>query len=546
MESLDLLVDNRVRIQKFGELPAELQDELKRTCTHENPDYPKWERHPRGPRPPKVIATWRDEAQADGVRKASEVALSLPRGRLRQIVAKLEEAGIKTRVVDNRNAGRAAALKIVSGFKPYDFQVRLGDAVLDREVGLWRSPQASGKTYAALYLASRVGCWTMVLAPNEPIFDQWVRRVREMFGFEPGTLGGGHKKKLAPITVATPLTLAKCAAEVEEHFGTLIVDESQFCAANSMQASVDPFRAKIRLGISNNEKRIDKKEFLTYDLFGADYEQVTREELLAAGLIVDVEVCAVLTQFEWKRYFELDDASKVDRSGKRITDPKELARRLEAQRFERRDELLVGMERDEQRMQLVQDVVGHHAATLGEQVLVMAERREMVNATVRALSHVSSTATLSDTPEFEREVARFASGDARVGVGTFKKVGTGFESHRGIARGAIVSPCVNKAEHEHNFRQYLGRLARTEVGKTRSLMYYLFDVKVFGLKPLDFLVRWFPSATLMLSDGQVVAASTWLKEEKRLAKATRGAATAEDEDGEDDPIFRTANRKWQR
>ncbi len=250
----------------------------------------------------------------------------------------------------------------------------------------------------------------------------------------------------------------------------MVFDEVQGASAKSYFASVDPFRARYRIGISADHRRRDGKEFLTLDLFGAVAAEVGREHLIDAGHVLDVEVRVVDTRFAAPWYEPGGEYSR----------------------------LLAEMCLDERRTQLAVDLACAEAGR-GEQVLVMCHRRALCRVIDQKLAArgVKTGFLVGEAPqEFAATVRGLAGGTIRVAVGTYQAVGTGIDLPR-VGVGVCVTPI---AANEQNFNQVRGRLCRTSEGKEHARMYYLLDRRLpFGERHVKNLVRW--NRSVSVPDG---------------------------------------------
>ena len=123
----------------------------------------------------------------------------------------------------------------------------------------------------------------------------------------------GKRRSMKPLTIAMQKTLAQNPLTAEEmnYFGVVICDEVQLFAAKTFIKAVDPFPAKYRVGISADHRRKDKKEFLIHDLFGGVAAEISRNELISLGVIVDTEIRVVPTDFQAPWYGRPDDVDEL-------------------------------------------------------------------------------------------------------------------------------------------------------------------------------------------------------------------------------------------
>jgi superfamily II DNA or RNA helicase len=505
VDVLILKIDNRVRI---GEgLPDELRDQIRRAFTYDNPDYAKALVFGFYKRVPRYIVSWQDRTDAAG-----PGGLSVPRGGLERVEAILRAAGMAYFVEDHTTSGDRVEIP-TSKVVPYDYQDRLIDAAMAKfglvdSVAMWRSVCASGKTTAALILATKMQLKTLVIISNGVLMRQWCDRVKTELGFAPGVVGGGKYDVSPPIVVAMQQSMPKMPKEDVDRFGLLIGDEIQLFAANTFQASVDRFPARCRLGVSGDERRADGKECLVYDQFGSVTAEVLASELVASGRIHEVEVRVVPTSFRSDWWTAID--SMPPRPGEEMA--KTIQRRVQA-KIRQAERLAAELGADETRNATIVQLAQESVDQTG-QALVLSTRREHCHVLDAALTSVGLKSGLliggaDYRDEFARTLRAFVARSIQVAVGTYQAIGVGFDLPA-VARGICASPVANSPGGDKQWRQYRGRFARTTGGKSDAAIYYLWDQHVFGLKTLRHLVRW--NARVVVRDGDDwIPAKQWLE-----------------------------------
>jgi superfamily II DNA or RNA helicase len=484
------VVDSRARIDRATAVELEshgLLDSIRKLCTHHNPEFQTWLRYKRGRPPSAAISSARREANG---------GWSFPRGRLEQILNLIGHGA----TLDDRRLCVAAEKVEWRGHKARPYQRRLIDTGLEALrknawcAGVWRSPQGSGKTDLTLELISKLGLRTLAVVPTQGILGQWVERSRKYLGSEPGIIHGNKSTIGSLVTVGMQQTLVHCIGDFAHYFGAVVFDEAQLGAARTYQEVIDAVPAMFRLAVSADEHRADGKEFLIYDQFGPVTGEVFRDEVLAAGGIVEVDVVVVPTEFEADWYTSLEPDEK----------------------FTKRGALIKAMGNDTARNELAIEIA-RRCLGENEQVLLLASERDHCERLDAAIcNYAPSVLLIGDAVgAFERNREELASGSARAGVGTYKAIGVGFESHPDLARGVLVTPVASNDKGKMQFNQFLGRFARPAAGKQRAVVYYMLDVNVFGKKPATLIRRWCGNdrVTVLLGE-QRVPINEWLKKAK--------------------------------
>jgi superfamily II DNA or RNA helicase len=481
-------IDNRVRLA-LGELPDALVVGLKKEFTYANPEWatkraigvPTWGIEPE-------IRTWRVEGDE----------LSFPRGGYRRVRERIERTGLPTKTLDCRHEGSPCARfpKYVGPELRY-YQREALEAAKAKQNCIVRAPTGGGKSLLAIALAADLGLNTLVILPTVALFKQWCDDALGALEMRPSELGVIHQNKrdLRPLTAAVQGTLASRGIdeELRDFFGVVIVDEVQKAGASSYIEAIDPFPAKYRVGISADERRKDRKEFLTHDLFADVAYEISRRDLEQQGFIVDVEIRVVPTDFDapWFGVVSADDESS-EREGVNFV------------------RLVDEMAADEDRNALALE---HALAEVegGQQAIVLSHRREHCQRLDRAFVErgVRSGFFIGGADyarEFDATRAGIKSGAVRVGVGTYGALGVGVNLPS-VAAGVAVTPIGG---NKQNFNQVRGRLCR--LGKASARLYVLWDWKVYP-GHLANMIAWNPTVRV-LEGGKWVEAEAWRKRHK--------------------------------
>lgn len=492
-KTVEVRISNRVVVSATSFRPDELFAELRDLCTHKNPAHATWQafrartKQGRFQEPPKTIQTYREIGPG---------VLSLPVGRLDGVIGALERRGFAMRVVaDERNSPpeRREVPRWVDTREPWGHQVRLVDETVDKwrvaggGVMIWRSPAGSGKTTSALRLIWKMAVPTLVVVPTMPIMDQWLRACVQCLGVRPSLLGGGSFDLDGMILVAQQKSAAAHAEELGAKFTMMVADEIQNHASDTCQRVADLGRYRYRLGVSQDERRADGRQFLIYDQFGTEVLSVDESETIGSGATVPVDVVVVPTDFRADWYTTLSSND----------------------RFRARATLVEAMTVSAPRNAGIRAVSDANREA-GHKTLVITSRvehaKELHGDGVLLLGRKEGFSAR----DFERNVERFATDPTCwVAAGTEKSVGVGFESHPGLGRVVLAAPFVAGPQSEMQFRQFIKRASRSAPGKARGVAHYFLDVRVFGTKPLKLIKKWVPNTTVMVGN-RLVEVSTWL------------------------------------
>lgn len=471
-QPIDIIVDNRVRIP-LAQLSVARLERLRESFTHDNPD--------ERPDPP-FYRTYRTEGRS----------ITFPRGGMSRVRDVLRDDGAEWKVQDRRSVGDFDKLDMTWGgeipkhnLKLWDFQERVVEAMGQRQNCIIVAITGSGKTTSALSFAARHSIPTLIIVNTGGLRKQWVKRIMKELGVRKDAIGiiGDGKRRTAPITIAMQQTLARgIEQDWIDAFGMIICDEVDLFAAPTFYDAVDPWRAKYRVGLTSTLERHDGKTFMVRDLFGDVATEVTKDEAIAKGKIVEVEVRMIET------FFKADWYKRAVASRNRFIIQNSYHKLLR--------EMGEDFERNEMVCEVVKDAVAE-----GDQAMVFSLRREHCFELDRMFMAIGlRTGVMLGGAEaanqFEITTERLNAGTLDVVVGTEKAIGRG-QDFPSVSVGVITMPFAN---NDTLMKQVAGRLCRAceEKGKTKGVLYYFWDRKLHGRKPLENLLKNF---SVLVRDG---------------------------------------------
>lgn len=494
-------VDNRLRLPAW-ELSDDVIAELRAACGHSNPAKFKLERLARGARgkrgiafrmalkkEPDRIETWGMEGDE----------FTLPRGalgRMREILRKHE---IAWKADDCRTKGNGPRYtrQLVHQPNPLApdggllrwYQEEAIEAAIQRQNCILRAPTGSGKTTTAIGLIARLRLPTLVVVWTGGLLEQWRDRISAELKLpisEIGQIGGGVRA-IKPITLAMQQSLMRGNAEkLRGTFGLVICDEVQRFGAATFLQVIDAFDSHYRIGISADETRSDGKEFLIYDQFGDVAHEVSRDQLIEAGAVLDVECRVVPTDFRADWYVQERDSGGS---------PNHTL-------------LLDEMTADETRTALAVNLAAQEVAA-GHQVVVLSHRVEHAkriagDLIARGIEADTMLGGEENKARFEEARGRLKAGHLRAVSATVQAMGTGIDIPS-LSRGILATPI---GANRQLYGQIRGRLCRT--GKDDAVLYVLWDRHVQGAASLKRYTAW-NRTTLVQAGDEWVDVRTWMK-----------------------------------
>ncbi|KKQ77549.1 MAG: hypothetical protein A3A96_02345 [Candidatus Zambryskibacteria bacterium RIFCSPLOWO2_01_FULL_39_39] len=235
----------------------------------------------------------------------------LPRGFLNQLTSFLESNGIKYEV--NCGYPEMENVKFKSLIKLTPHQEEALEKSLKQTQGVIVAPPGSGKTMIGMELIAKRELPALVLAHRKQLLDQWVDRIQTYLNIPKikiGTFSGSRKKIGKEITVALMQSLAryKNIAELENKFGTIIVDECHHIPAKTFREVIANLNSQYLYGLTATPKRKHNDEQLIYvyigdiitEMAGGNFSEENTENTSSNKLKVVIKETDLEIPFQWK------------------------------------------------------------------------------------------------------------------------------------------------------------------------------------------------------------------------------------------------------
>ncbi len=443
-------IDNKITLKR---VPADLAAALIDRLAFDNPKWIENDEHGYwNGETPKTLKFY--ERGPDG-------GLIIPRGFMGQLTDLCLRHSVAFHVDDQRRTLPDVDFQFHGQLRP--FQTKAVAAVAARDFGTLSAPTGSGKTVMALWLIAQRKQPALVVCHTRELMEQWISRIETFLGIpsdQVGRFGQGKQVLGEKITVSLVQTLYKCTDEVAPHIGHLIVDEAHRMPSRTFTEAVTAFDCRYMLGLSATPWRRDKLSRLIFWHIGDTAHEVSKEELLATGDILAVDVITRKTDFQpWH-----DPSTEYSKMLSELTQNEE------------RNQLIVG------------DVAGE--AKNGSGVcLVLSDRKKHCETICEMLAGqgVDSELLTGDLNNADRQrvVNDLNAGKVKVLVATGALLGEGFDCQK-LSTLFLATPI----RFSGRVTQYLGRILRPgpAPGKKKARVFDYHDVNV-GVLEASFRAR---------------------------------------------------------
>lgn len=443
MSLLTITIKENLRLEN---VPAGLMQTLVEKLQFLNPKWLENERMGRWNRGTPKLLKFYDRVGRSG--------LWLPRGYIRHLINLCRFQGIQFRIDDRRRTLEPVDFTFKGRLKP--FQKVAVDAMLAKDFGTLSSATGSGKTVMALYIIARRRQPALVIVHTKELAAQWVERIGTFLGIAPeavGFIGGGRKRIGEKISVALVQSLYKCADEVSDHIGFLLVDECHRCPSRTFTEAVSSFDSQFMLGLSATPYRRDELSKLIFWHLGDMHHKVDKSRLIQTGDVLPARVV----------FRETDFATRCDP----VSDYSRMLAELAA---------------DTQRNLLIASDVAAAAAQNTGICLILSDRKahcENLQALLRYRFKMQSELLTGDRDIGERKkvLERLNQGKVRILIATGQLIGEGFDC-KDLSTLFLATPI----KFSGRLLQYLGRVLRPAAGKKFARVFDYVDVRVETLK----------------------------------------------------------------
>ena len=386
--------------------------------------------------------------------RVGKTGLWIPRGYIRQLINLCKREDVLFEIDDQRRSLPEVDFAFNGRLKP--FQQEAVDKMLTKDFGSLSSATGSGKTVMALYIIAQRRQPALIVVHTRDLAAQWIERIEAFLGIPPedvGMIGGGKKTIGSRITVALVQSLYKCAEDVSEQIGFIIVDECHRCPSRTFTEAVSSFDAKYMLGLSATPWRRDNLSRLIFWHLGDVHHEVDKKHLVESGAVLEAQVIVRETNF--KPYYDpVNEYSKM----------------------------LSELTADIDRNILIAGDVARESQTSPGICLVLSDRKihcENLKALLGLRFKTEASLLTGDLNMAEREavVDALNRGQIKILIATGQLVGEGFDC-KDLSTLFLATPI----RFSGRVLQYLGRVLRPAGGKKMARVFDYVDVHVESLR----------------------------------------------------------------
>ena len=211
----------------------------------------------------------------------TDSGLIVSRGFTSQLIGMAKKYDVSYQVEDQRRKLPEVSFAFHGELRP--FQKQAVKDILKRPFGTLSAATGSGKTVMALDVIAERKQPALIVVHTKELLNQWVDRIMSFLDIpmnEIGIIGAGKKNIGERVTVATVQSLYKCAGQVSQHIGHLVVDECHRAPSRTFTEAVTAFDSNYMLGLSATPWRRDGLSRLIHWHIGDVAHEVDKSELI--------------------------------------------------------------------------------------------------------------------------------------------------------------------------------------------------------------------------------------------------------------------------
>lgn len=436
-------------------LRPRLQNSIRRLAAYSNPEFYKNLKQGFSTKGiPRVVYCGYDDGDY----------IVLPRGCGKELLSRLEDAGIEYQIDEERQSGKFIDVSFNGNLYPE--QMVAASAILADENGILSAATAFGKTVVGAYLISQRKVNTLVLVHNVEIMNNWVtdlcrflsiNEVLPIYKTPSGRLKqrksliGTFSSQKNTLTGIIDIVMVSSLGKDDKinplvnQYGMVIMDECHHGASYTSESVLRAITAKYVYGLTATTKRDDGQERKMFMQLGpVRYKYTAKDRAEKQGI----------GHYVYPRFTRLVDISE----NISITEVMSLAANNELRN-----------------LQIVADV--KECIHLGRTPLVMTKRKEHAAILFDMLSGVAEHTFLlqggrglKERTKLREQMAAVPADESMLVVAIGQNVGEGFNYPR-LDTLLLAMPI----SFEGNVEQYAGRLNRDYEGKKDVIIFDYID-----------------------------------------------------------------------
>lgn len=210
----------------------------------------------------------------------TENEIITPRGFIRKLLRFCSNQNLEFDFQDNRKQKLETTFSFNATLRKH--QDKVIEAVSKKDFGVIVAPPGSGKTIMGLKIIQVKKQPALIVVHRKQLLEQWQKRVQAFFGIpkhEIGIIGQGKTKIGKQITIATIQSLPKQIEQIQNQFGTILVDECHHIPAETFRNTIEKLGTFYLYGLTATPFRKYNDDKLIFTFLGEIISEVVSTEI---------------------------------------------------------------------------------------------------------------------------------------------------------------------------------------------------------------------------------------------------------------------------
>jgi len=382
----------------------------------------------------------------------TENEIIIPRGFIGKVLRFCKEQNLEFDFQDNRKLKEEIPYSFNATLRNH--QKKVIETISKKDFGVIVAPPGSGKTIMGLKIIADKKQSSLIVVHRKQLLEQWQERVQAFLAIpkhEIGIIGQGKVKIGKQITIATIQSLPKQIEQLQNQFGTILVDECHHIPAETFRNTIEKLNTFYLYGLTATPFRKYNDDKLIFAFIGDVISEVTSNE------IENFKHAQIIVR---NTNLDVPFNSKTDN-------------------FETLAKILV---HDSERNKLILNDIKNELSK-GKRIAIITERKEHIDTLYLFLKQSYEVVTLSGDDSDANRKSKWQTlqqGNFQVLITTGQYFGEGSDLSN-ISSLFLVYPFSFKGK----LIQYIGRVQRSEIN---PIIHDYRDIKIDYLNKL-FLKR---------------------------------------------------------